>query len=66
METKKKIRQIVYLLHHHIKITKKLYNNLMKSLEKMGGHIKDNKLVIITKQKTIHFVIPKDFDNNLK
>ena len=27
------IRQILYLLHQHNKITKKVYNNLMKSLQ---------------------------------
>ena len=29
---KNKIRQILYLLYHHNKITKKVYNNLIKSL----------------------------------
>ena len=29
---KNEIRQITYLLFHHNKITKKLYNNLIKSL----------------------------------
>ena len=52
------IRQIVCLLCHH-------NNNLIKSFEKMGVHLKDNKL-IIAELKTIHFVIPKDVCNNLK
>ena len=59
------IRQIVCLLYHHNKITKKLHINLIKSFEKMGVHLKDNKL-IIAELKTIHFVIPKDVCNNLK
>ena len=29
---KKEIRQILYLSYRHIKITKKVYNNLIKSL----------------------------------
>ena len=29
---KNKIRQILYILYHHNKITKKFYNNLIKSL----------------------------------
>ena len=29
---KNEIRQILYLLYHHNKITKKVYNNLTKSL----------------------------------
>ena len=29
---KNKIRQILYLLYHHNKITKNIYNNLIKSL----------------------------------
>lgn len=28
--------------------------------------IKDNKLVMITAHKTIHFYLPKDVDNNFK
>ena len=30
---KNEIRQILYLLHQHNKITKKIYNNLIKSLK---------------------------------
>ena len=32
----------------------------------MGVHIRDNKLVIITEQKTFHFDLPKDVDIDLK
>ena len=32
----------------------------------MGVHIRDKKLVITTRQKTFHFDLPKDIDNNLK
>ena len=32
----------------------------------MGVYIEDNKLVIITKPKTIHFDLLKDVGNNLK
>ena len=31
----------------------------------MGLHIEDNKLVVITEQKTIHFDLPKNVDKNL-
>ena len=32
-QLKNEIRQILYLLHQHNKITKKIYNNLIKSLK---------------------------------
>ena len=32
----------------------------------MRLHIEDNKLVLITQPKTIHFDLSKDVDNNLK
>ena len=32
----------------------------------MGVHIEDNKLVIITEPKTIHFNLSKNFDNSFK
>ena len=32
----------------------------------MGIHIWDNKLIIITEPKTIHFNLPKVISNNLK
>ena len=50
---KNKIRQIMYPLYHHNKIT-------------MGVSIYDNKLVIITEIKTIRFNLTKTTDNSLK
>ena len=49
---KNKIRQILYLLCQHSKITKKVYNNLMKSL--------------YAKTFCFNFDLPKDVDENLK
>ena len=59
---KNKIRQVVYLLHEHNKITKKLHSNLINSL-KQWVIIKDSKLFITAKPETIHFDLPKDLNS---
>ena len=51
------IRQILYLLYQHNKITKNLYSNLLTG---------DNQLVITTKHRTFHFDLSKDSGINLK
>ena len=59
---KNKIKQMLYPLHQHNKITKTLYNFIMI----MGVHSKNNKLVIITEPKSFHFDLPKDGGKSLK
>ena len=56
---KNEIRQILYLLYQHNKITKKVYNNLIKSLYDM---------VVIRNPKTFRFNFDwsKYIDENLK
>ena len=59
------IRQILYLLYKHNKITKTLqqFNQVATKLEVIN---KDNKLVKITESNTFHFDLPKDVDNTMK
>ena len=63
---KNEIRQTLYLLNQHNKITKKLYNNLIKCIITMVVHNGDNKIIITTEAKTFYFYLPKYVDNDLK
>ena len=56
---KNEITKIVYLLYQHNKISK-------NAIQQFNQVNKDNKLVIITKPRTIYFDLSKTFDNNLK
>ena len=53
-KSKNEIRQILHLLYQHNKITKKVYNNLMKSLM-------EENMVVIKDPKTfsLNSVLPK-------
>ena len=50
-------------------LTQKNHQNILQQFNQviitMGVIIKDNKLVIITEPKAIHFNLPKHFGNNL-
>ena len=60
---KNEIRQILHLLHLHNKITKKVYNNLIKSLQIM----EENMIVIRAPKKNFfNFEWPKYVSENLK
>ena len=59
---KNETRQILYLLYKHNKITKKVYNSLIKSW------LMEENMVVIRDPKTFYldFDWPKDVDENLK
>ena len=61
---KNKIRRILYLLYQPNKITKKLFNSLIRSLDR-STHCR-NKILIATEPKTIYFDLSKNVGNNLK
>ena len=56
---KNEITKIVYLLYQHNKISK-------NAIQQFNQVNKDNKLVIITKPRTIYFDLSKTLDNNLR
>ena len=53
-------------MNQHNKIHFKSLQQLNQVSIITGMHVEDNKLVIITKPKTIHFDLSKDVDNSLK
>ena len=55
---------MLYLLHQHNRITKKLYNSLINIIK--GVHTGDNKHLITIEPKTFHFDLSKNFGDNLK
>ena len=56
------MRQILYFLHQHNKITKTFYN-ILSQYNNESDHC-NNKLVIMTGLKSIHINLPKDVETN--
>ena len=56
------MRQLLYFLYQHSKITKKLYNNLNNN----GTAHSNQKKIITIEPRTFYLDLPKDLAENLK